>query len=87
MRLRHEPQGLRRHIVGRGSPADGRAIRDFDFGEGVWVSFVNRRGAMLPLADDTVLSAGDEVLLLVDPAHDPDPAGQFATSEGVDDEH
>jgi potassium/hydrogen antiporter len=87
VRLRHEPEGLRRYIVARRSPAEGRAIRDLDLGDGVWVSFVNRHGAMLPLADDTVLSAGDEVLLVLDPEHDPDPAAQFATLTGVDDEH
>jgi cell volume regulation protein A len=87
MRFQHEPQGLRRYVVARHSPADGRLIDDLDLGEGVWVSFVNRRGTMIPLAGHTMLSAGDEVLLLIDPAHDPDPAGQFTTSEGVDDEH
>jgi potassium/hydrogen antiporter len=70
-----------------GSPADGRAIDDLDLGKEVWVSFVNRRGTMIPLAGSTMLSGGDEVLLLVDPAQDPDPAAQFAAPSGVDDEH
>jgi cell volume regulation protein A len=87
VRFQHEPQGLRRYVVADRSPADGRAIDDLDLGEGVWVSFVNRRGMMIPLAGSTMLSGGDEVLLLVDPAQDPDPAAQFAAPSGVDDEH
>ena len=42
---------------------------------------------MIPLAGNTTLSAGDEVVLLIDPAYDPDPAAEFATPAGVDDEH
>ena len=42
---------------------------------------------MLPIRGDTVLHAGDEVLVLTDPDHDPDPAGQFTCGPGVDEEH
>ncbi len=87
MRFRHEPQGLRRYLVEPGSPADGRPIDSLDFGEGGWVSFVSRDGAMLTIRGDTVLHAGDEVLALTDPEHDPDPAGQFTRGPGLDDEH
>jgi len=79
VRFRHEPQGLRRYVVAPRSLADGRTIDDLDLGEGGWVSFVSRRGALLPISGDTVLRAGDEVLVLTDPAHDPDPAAQFAS--------
>ncbi len=77
MRFREEPQGLRHYLVEPGSPADGRSLDSLDLGEGVWISFVSRDGSMLPITGDTVLRTGDEVLVLTDPEHDPDPAPQF----------
>jgi hypothetical protein len=38
VRFRHEPQGLHRHVVAAGSPADGCRIGDLDVGEDVWIS-------------------------------------------------
>jgi cell volume regulation protein A len=78
VRFRHEPQGLRRYVVAAGSRADGTAIDALTLGEGVWISFVSRQGALLPISGETVLAAGDEVLILVDAAQDPDPSDQFA---------
>ena len=78
VRFRQEPQGLRRFVVGAGSAADGREIGELDLGEGVWVSFVSRDGGLLPITGDTLLRAGDEVLVLTDPTHDPDPSALFA---------
>jgi cell volume regulation protein A len=63
LRFTEEPQGVRRYTVEPGAPADGTAIRDLD-GDGAWVSMVIRDGAPLTPHRDTVLHAGDEVLLL-----------------------
>jgi cell volume regulation protein A len=78
VRFRREPQGLHRFVVGAGSTADGREIAELDLGEGVWVSFVSRDGNLLPINGETLLRAGDEVLVLTDPTHDPDPSPLFA---------
>jgi potassium/hydrogen antiporter len=67
VRLREEPTGLREVVVAAGSLADGMAVRDLDLGEHMWISLVNRSGELLPVNGATVLHAGDEVLLLVDP--------------------
>ncbi|NJC69052.1 sodium:proton exchanger [Planosporangium thailandense] len=67
VRLRHEPQGVGRFRVAPGAPADGARVSDLPLGEGTWVSMVVRDGGLLPPNSDTVLCAGDEVLLLVDP--------------------
>jgi cell volume regulation protein A len=77
MRLRHEPEGLRRFVVSAGAPADGVAIRDLALGEDVWISFVSRDGHLVRVNGDTVLEAGDEVLALVDPDGDVEPADLF----------
>jgi potassium/hydrogen antiporter len=67
VRLRHEPEGMRRSVVAAGSAADGTAIRDLDLGEDVWISIVTRTGQLVPIEGDTVLQAGDEVLTFGDP--------------------
>ncbi|MGE5828746.1 MAG: cation:proton antiporter [Micromonosporaceae bacterium] len=77
VRFRHEPQGLRRFVVAGGSPADGRALDELELGSGVWVSVVSRGGALLALTGETRLRAGDEVLVLTDPAQASDPTSVF----------
>jgi cell volume regulation protein A len=85
LRLREEPTGLRQHVVARGSPADGTAIKHLDLGEDTWISNVTRDGELIPVSGGTLLHAGDQVLVMVDPAAPPgartvfdapDPAGQ-----------
>jgi cell volume regulation protein A len=39
-------------------------------GEGTWISLLIRDHALLPVRGDTVLRAGDELLLLVDEEQD-----------------
>lgn len=68
VRLRQEPEGMRREVVAAGSSADGTAIRDLDLGEDVWISFVTRSGQLVPIEGDTVLQAGDEVMTFGEPA-------------------
>lgn len=67
MRFRDEPDALHRYQVTGGSPADGCTIADLALGEDAWISMINRDGAVVPTRGDTVLQAGDEVLLLSTP--------------------
>ena len=69
VRLRDEPNGVHRLTVARGSAADGSRISDLTvLPEGVWVSFVVRRGQLVPVSAETVLEAADEALVLGDPS-------------------
>jgi potassium/hydrogen antiporter len=70
LRLRDEPQGLRRYVVSRGAVADGSTVGELPLTENVWVSIVTRAGRLVPIRDDTVLRAGDEVLAITDPEND-----------------
>ncbi len=81
MRFRHEPEGLRHHEVAAGSAADGRAVRDLSLGADVWISLVTRDGQLVHVTGDTVLGAGDEVLVLAHPDRDDDPAELFAAPD------
>ena len=78
VRFRHEPQGLHRHVVAAGSPADGCRIGDLDVGEDVWISFVIRDNQLVPVNGATSLRAGDEILVLTDPERSPDLSPIFA---------
>jgi cell volume regulation protein A len=67
VRLRDEPNGVHRLTVARGSAADGQRIADLSaLPEGAWVSFVVRRGQLVPVSADTVLEQADEALVLGD---------------------
>jgi potassium/hydrogen antiporter len=66
VRLRREPQNLRRLILAPGAPADGARIDQLDLDQGVWISVVLRDGTLLELRGESVLRAGDEILLLTD---------------------
>jgi cell volume regulation protein A len=69
VRLRDEPNGVHRLTVAPGSPADGSRISDLTvLPEDVWVSFVVRRGRLVPVSAETVLEAADEALVLGDPS-------------------
>jgi cell volume regulation protein A len=63
VRLQDEPEGVHRWTVAPGSPADGTAIEDLDVDE-AWISIVIRGGALVPVRRETLLQAGDEVLVL-----------------------
>lgn len=80
MRFRHEPTGLRRHVVTAGAPADGCTLADLALSDHAWISMINRDGAVVAARGDTTLRAGDEVLLLTDPDTDADVGGLFTTT-------
>jgi cell volume regulation protein A len=67
LRFRDEPQGLVRLHVLAGSAADSTSLEDLAMGENAWISLVSRAGQLVQVRGDTVLEAGDEVLLLVEP--------------------
>jgi len=77
VRFRERPEGLRRLRVCSGAAADGQAIEDLDLGEAVWISLVIRDAQPLQVRASTVLQAGDEVLMLVDPEQPRDPSPVF----------
>jgi cell volume regulation protein A len=68
MRFRHEPEGLRRFVVRAGAQAEGRPLGEVALDDNVWVSVISRHGRLIQVGRDTVLQAGDEVLVLVDPS-------------------
>ena len=80
VRLRHEPEGLRRYVIAPTAPADGRTIGDLELDESAWITLVIRSGRLLPSAASTTLLAGDEVVLLVDPERPVEVAGLFGAS-------
>ena len=77
VRFRDPPQGVRRYFIGSDAPAQGRAIRDLDLGEDVWISLVVRRGRPVQVRADTVLHSGDEVIVLIGPDSGQDPTPLF----------
>ncbi|MGH3397817.1 MAG: potassium/proton antiporter, partial [Streptosporangiaceae bacterium] len=69
VRLQDEPSGVHQLTVRAGSPADGRTVGDLAALPGeAWVSFVVRDGQLVPIREDTKLRAGDDLLVLADPA-------------------
>jgi potassium/hydrogen antiporter len=67
VRLRDEPSDVHRLTISAGSPAEGHTIGDLPELPGdAWVSFIVRDGRLVSLKPDTVLRAGDDVLLLAD---------------------
>ena len=69
VRLRDEPSGVHRLTIKAGSPADGRTVDDLAGLPGdAWVSFVVRDSRLVPIAGDTRLRPGDDVLVLADPS-------------------
>ncbi len=72
VRLRDEPDVARRLVVEPGSPPDGQEVRELHREHDVWVGIVVRDGRPLRVHSDTVLRAGDELLLITDPDGDPE---------------
>jgi potassium/hydrogen antiporter len=67
VRLRDEPSDVHRLRIAAGSAAEGHTIGDLPELPGdAWVSFIVRDGRLISLKPDTVLRAGDDVLVLAD---------------------
>jgi potassium/hydrogen antiporter len=86
VRLAEEPEGVLRLTVAAGSSADGRTVDEVadsatDSGDSgdVWVNMVVRGGALVSVRGDTVLKAGDEVLVSADEQWHPRLEGMFRT--------
>jgi cell volume regulation protein A len=75
VRLDREPVGVHRMTVQTGSAADGRSIADLaELPDDAWISLVVRDRQLVGVSSDTMLRAGDEVMVLAPPerAHDLD---------------
>jgi cell volume regulation protein A len=83
VRFSEEPEGLHRYHVGAGAAADGRPVSDLPGGADTWLSLVIRDGSLLTVSDDTVLAAGDDILVLADPDEAP-ALERYFTGAGSD---
>jgi potassium/hydrogen antiporter len=68
VRFQREPNGLHRYVIAEGAPAAGQSIADLPLSEDAWISLVSRNGELVQVRGDTVLQAGDEVVLLGEPS-------------------
>jgi trk system potassium uptake protein TrkA len=64
--------------VGEGSPAAGRRVQDVSLPDGSLVISVLRGGAGFVPKADSVIEAGDQVLLILDPGLESEITPQFA---------
>ncbi len=75
VRFQEEPEGLHRFVV---TPeAAGTAVQDLPLPEDAWISFILRRGRLVPVQADTVLEARDEVIVLATEASEADLRAVF----------
>jgi cell volume regulation protein A len=83
MRLRDEPDSVHQLRVVAGSQADGHTIEELSASSSeVWVSFVVRGGALVPVNGHTELRAGDDVMVLADASLRDELAAAFARPAG-----
>jgi cell volume regulation protein A len=83
VRFATEPEGMHRYRVAPGAPADGAPVGELPYGENAWVSLIIRNGSLAPVAADTTLQPGDDVLVLADP-DDADALGHLFTGTEPD---
>jgi trk system potassium uptake protein len=76
--LRDEQLEIIELEVASGSPAAGRTVRDVALPEGSLIISVLRDGRGFVPSSDTVIDAGDEVLLVLDPGLEDSITAQFA---------
>jgi trk system potassium uptake protein TrkA len=76
--LRDEQLEIIELEVASGSPAAGRPVRDVPLPEGSLIISVLRDGRGFVPSSDTVIDAGDEVLLVLDPGLEDRITAQFA---------
>ncbi len=85
VRLTEQPEGAHRFTVVEGSTADGCSIQDLTEVSGeAWVSLVVRGGRLVPVRPGTMLRAGDDVMVLADPATRSELARAFGLEEASD---
>jgi cell volume regulation protein A len=78
VRLRDEPEGVHRFTIAAGSPADRRRIDDLnELDADAWISVIVRDGPLVRGTGDTEPRAGDEVIVLAEPALAEDLAALF----------
>ncbi|QIS18967.1 TrkA C-terminal domain-containing protein [Nocardia terpenica] len=65
-RFEEEPDSLHRFIIAPGSDAAGSTV-DALPSEDLWISVIIHHGRLVTVTPDTVLHAGDEVLVLAEP--------------------
>ncbi|MFL6012419.1 MAG: potassium/proton antiporter [Gaiellaceae bacterium] len=66
--LQEEPEGVVRYRVAPGTHAEGRRVRDLSIGDSTWISLIVRDGMPIQPRGSSRVRAGDEVLVLTDPA-------------------
>ncbi len=64
IRFAEEPEGVCRYVVGRHAAAENTAVSELPLPDEIWISLLIRGGRLIPVRADTVLRAGDEVVLL-----------------------
>jgi trk system potassium uptake protein TrkA len=69
--------------VADGSPAAGSRVRDLGLPDGSLVISILRDGAGFVPAGDSVMQAGDEVLLVLDVGLEPQVTGRFSSRSGA----
>jgi potassium/hydrogen antiporter len=67
IRLRREPKGVERFVVGPTSRVTGQPIRELPLGDHGWISLILRGGEPVRARGSTRLEPGDEVIMLVNP--------------------
>jgi trk system potassium uptake protein TrkA len=68
--------------VGEGSPAAGQRVKDVVLPDGSLIISVLRGGRGFVPQSDSVIEAGDQVLLILDPGLEDKIASQFASTDG-----
>jgi len=80
--LRDEQLEIIEVEVGQGAPAAGRKVADVDLPDGSLIISVLRNGKGFVPKADTVIDAGDEVLLVLDPGLEEGITAQFSGGGG-----
>jgi len=75
-RFEEEPNSLHRFTIAADSPADGTTVANLP-SDDLWVSVLIRQGRLVTVTADTVLHAGDEILVLAEPETITDVAKLF----------
>ena len=80
--LRDEQLEIIEVEVGQGAPAAGQRVSDVELPDGSLIISVLRNGKGFVPNSDTVIDAGDEVLLVLDPGLEDRITAQFSTGVG-----